>query len=77
MTTQNDGFITTINDGFFLRHDQTTPYPSDVEGGGCATLTDIYTAQPEGEDAVFVVDAGSEKLPAGTAPTGYWLVRKK
>jgi len=53
-----------------------TPHLSDVEGGGCATLSDLYAAQPEGEEAVFVIDADSEKLPVGTAPTGYWLVRK-
>lgn len=46
-----------------------------VSGGGCATLSDIYAAQPADEEAVFVTDANSTKLDIGTEPTGFWLVR--
>lgn len=45
-----------------------------MEGGGCATLSDMYAAQPAGEEAVFVTDASSNKLAIGAAPTGFWLV---
>eukprot|EP00903_Cladosiphon_okamuranus_P011526 g10853.t1 len=47
-----------------------------VQGGGCATLSDIYAAQPSDEEAVFVTDESSEALPIGTTPTGFWLVAR-
>lgn len=51
--------------------------PPVVEGGGCATLSDVYAAQPTGEEAVFVTDASSNKLAEGTPPTRFWLVRER
>lgn len=51
--------------------------PADFEGGGCATLTDMYTAQSVadgevGEGPLYVLNELDEVV--GGTPTGYWLL---
>lgn len=45
---------------------------SDFEGGGCATLTDMYERYPDGNGPLQILDA-DDKIVGGT-PTGYWLL---
>ncbi|CAN0279618.1 unnamed protein product, partial [Hapterophycus canaliculatus] len=50
---------------------------ADIRGGGCATLTDIYTAQGgdnDGEGPLFVLDSNGNEV--GGSPTGYWLLAR-
>ncbi|CAM9161226.1 unnamed protein product [Ectocarpus sp. 13 AM-2016] len=47
-----------------------------IRGGGCATLTDIYTAQGGHNDdgPLFVLDSNDNVV--GGSPTGYWLLMR-
>ena len=57
---------------FFLR--SPPPYVADFEGGGCATLTDMYSIQKE-SGPLWVLDADDNIIDGGGGtPTGYWLL---
>lgn len=49
---------------------------ADIRGGGCATLTDIYTAQggENSDGPLFVLDSNDNFV--GGNPTGYWLLAR-
>lgn len=46
---------------------------TDFEGGGCATLTDMYNIQKGDDGPLLVLDA-SDKVVSGGTPTGRWLM---
>eukprot|EP00752_Nemacystus_decipiens_P017747 g15914.t1 len=46
------------------------------EGGGCGTLSLMYEAQGGSDGPLVVLDDSDGALPAGTAPTGRWLLTR-
>lgn len=48
--------------------------PLDFEGGGCATLTDLYNARA-GKDPLYVLDENDKVIEGATEGTGRWLLK--
>lgn len=45
---------------------------TDFEGGGCATLTDMYNEQSGDDGPLYVLDDADNIV--GGSPTGFWLL---